>query len=589
MPGRTSWFRRNIDVISPENIQDIKDVIIVNIIACVIGAFGGVFVYLFWQSLQVLQRFFFHTGNQSLFAWGLTSSSILLLIVPTIGGLFIGLYYKYIMPGGISRGPVDAIKAARLRQGRMEAHGEPWAAIGSALSISVGAAVGREGPAIHFGAVIGSYFGRYLHLSAFWVRTLLGSGVAAAVSASFNAPLAGVVLAHEVILGHYAIKSMSPIVFASVTSAMVSNLLFVDNVHHLEALSHVAVKFSQIPFYALLGIISALFAMAFMQSIRLTDALWQKIIIPSYFRPMIAGFIVGCIALYIPAILGIGSELTQAIFLNKMPLIVAVSLLFLRFFASALCLGSSFGGGIFSPSMTIGSLLGGSGGLLINALFPSLDVNVVLCALAGAAAFSSATLGAPLSTTLIVFELTNDYKATIGTIIAAMLATVISTLMGSRSWFALQMQDRGIDLDDDTQRLALEEEKIGSIIKRSPILLHKDEPVSTARRQMLKRNALAIFVVDDDDKTYLGSLRPQDMAEAEANDMVEKYMHKSILSLTLNDSIETARLLFSQTHYRWLPVVNNHDEEYIIGYLRERDLINHLAQILKRQYFEEHD
>ncbi|MFV0431417.1 MAG: chloride channel protein [Alphaproteobacteria bacterium] len=589
MPSKKSWVLWNINKGNPKIFRESRDILLVNTIACLIGALGGFFVYLFWQSIQFFQRFFFQTGNESLFHWGLDSSSYLLLVIPTLGGLLIGLYYKYLMPGGISKGPVDAIKAAKLQQGKIGVHGEPWATIGSALSIGVGAAVGREGPAIYFGSVIGSKIGQYLHLSAFWVRTLLGSGVAAAVSASFNAPLAAVVFTHEVVLGHYAIKSMSPIVLSSVVSAMVSRLLFVDDVHHLIASEHFNVTLSQMPFYMVLGVISAIFALGFMHSIRLTNKMWQNIRIASYFRPMFAGLVVGIIALYIPAILGIGSELTQAILLNNMPFIVAATLLFVRFLASSICLGSGFGGGIFSPSMTIGSLLGGTSALLMNSIFPSMEVSTVICALAGAAAFSSATLGAPLSTTLIVFEMTNDYKSTLATIIAAMIATILSTLLGGRSWFMMQMADRGIALNDDTHRFALEEEKIGSIIKRDPIILHKNENISVARRQMMKQNALAIFVVDDDNKSYLGTIRPQDIAEASGKDTVEKHMHTSVSPLTLNDSVETARLLFSQTDYRWLPVVGKQGDNNIIGYLRERDLVNDFVNILKRQYFEEHN
>jgi len=193
-----------------------------------------------------------------------------LILAPTLGGLMIGLFCRYVMPGGRPQGVADVIEASALRAGRMSMRQGLGAAVISAASIGCGASVGREGPAVHLGAALASFAGRPLHLTRSQSRTLLGCGVASAVAASFNAPIAGVFFALEVVIGHYALSAFAPIVIASICGTILSRIYFGDFPAFILP-PHEIASFLEFPAFALLGVVSAGGAIALMRMTELVD------------------------------------------------------------------------------------------------------------------------------------------------------------------------------------------------------------------------------------------------------------------------------------------------------------------------------
>ena len=371
----------------------------------------------------------------------------LILLAPTLGGLAVGLFLQFAMPKRRPEGVADVIEAKALGGGRINF----WHGLGSALvsaaSLGAGASAGREGPAVHLGATLASGIDRHFQLSAVAKRTLLGCGVAAAVSASFNAPIAGVLFALEVVLGHYALSAFIPIVIASVGATLVTRVhlgdfpAFILPQYEIES-------YWEFPAFALLGITCGVVAICFQFVAMGADWSARRVAVPLWLRPVIGGVMVGAIGVFLPEILGVGYEATNSALTQRFSLMMLLTLLVAKTVATAITLASRFGGGVFSPSLYLGAMAGGAFGIIAASVFPDYASSNGLYAIVGMGAVAAAVLGAPISTALIVFELTLDYEVMIAALPAISLASGMMQAFHGQSFFHWQLSQRGIFLQE---------------------------------------------------------------------------------------------------------------------------------------------
>ncbi len=242
-----------------------------------------------------------------------------ILLAPTAGGLLVGLYLRFILPGGRAMGVAHVIEAMALRNGRMRLRDGLSAAVVSIVAIGSGSSTGREGPMVHLGASIAGGITRRLSLSPHLGRTLLGCGVAASVAASFNAPIAGVFFALEVIVGHYALSAFAPVVIASVAGTVVSR------VHLGELPAFLLPQFGinslwEFPAFMVLGAVCAAIAIIFMWSIFYAERVVDSLKVPDWLKPAAGGLAIGAIAVEFPQILGVGYEATDGALNELLPL-----------------------------------------------------------------------------------------------------------------------------------------------------------------------------------------------------------------------------------------------------------------------------
>ena len=367
------------------------------------------------------------------------------LLVPTAGGLLVGLFLHFVMPGGRAMGVANVIEAMALRNGHMRLRDGLAAALVNVVSLGVGASAGREGPMVHLGASIAGGITRRLGLSPHLARTLLGCGVAASVAASFNAPIAGVFFALEVIIGHYALSAFAPVVIASVAATVFCRA------HLGEQPAFLLPQFGvnslwEFPAFMVLGAVCAAIAIIFMWSIFYAERVVDSLPVPHWLKPAAGGLAVGAIAVEFPHVLGVGYEATDSALNELYPLWLLLFLIPLKTAATAISLGCQFGGGIFSPSLSIGAMTGGAFGIIAASVFPDLAASHGAYAIVGMSALAAATLGAPISTILIVFELTGDYQITVGVMVATSIATMIVQQVQGRSFFHWQLENRGLNL-----------------------------------------------------------------------------------------------------------------------------------------------
>lgn len=376
------------------------------------------------------------------------------LLLPALGGLVVGQILR-LAPGGRARGIDEVIQSAALNAGRVNRRQGAASAMAALVTLSTGGSTGREGPAVHIGAVIASWVSDRIGAPPVTARDILGCAAAAAVSASFNAPLAGALFALEVVLRHYALRSFGPVVVASVAAAVVSRIHLGDT-PQFGLPPHVVEFYWEMPAFALLGVVCGLVGVAMIRGIFLAEEICDRaqrwLRLPDPLRPAAAGLVVGAIAIQFPHVIGVGYETTFAVLRDGAPFLVAVVFAVTKVAAVAVTLGGRMGGGVFSPSIMVGALTGAAFGELALAAYPHLSGGFVsLYTLAGMGAVAGAVLGAPISTTLIVFELTGDYQAALAVMIAVSLASVVADRMIARSFFLTQLERQDLHLSHGPQ------------------------------------------------------------------------------------------------------------------------------------------
>ena len=361
-----------------------------------------------------------------------------------------------------------------MRDGRVETRAGLASALASMITLGTGGSTGREGPVVHLAAVISTWVNRRIHADGITGRDLLGCAVAAAVSASFNAPIAGALFALEVVLRHFAVHAFAPIVIASAAGTVINRLEF-GGVTEFTLSTTGAVQFYQeMPAYLMLGLVCGLIAVAFMKAIFWADdfgtTVQRKTGLPRYLRPAVAGAILGTIAIYFPHIIGVGYETTSLALTGQLGLWNAIVFAVLKTVAVAVTMAGRMGGGVFSPSLMVGALSGLSFGLIATSVFPDVSSSLTLYALTGMGAVAAAVLGAPISTTLIVFELTGDWQTGLAVMVAVSMSTAVASRLVDRSFFLTQLERRGIHLAAGPQAYLLAMFRVGTVMRP------KDDP-----------------------------------------------------------------------------------------------------------------
>ncbi|MCV6592976.1 MAG: chloride channel protein [Silicimonas sp.] len=491
-------------------------------IALLIGIAAGGAAVLFRLGINWLQATLYGTDNVRLlhsFAETLPWYSIVL--IPVLGGLAVGVILTRFTADARARSVAEVIEGAALHNGRVEKKEGLASAAASLITLSTGGSTGREGPVVHLAGVIASWVSDRIKADGITGRDLLGCAVAAAVSASFNAPIAGALFALEVVLRHFAVHAFAPIVVASAAGTVISRLTFGDVAEFDLPGTNFLAFYVELPAFLILGMLSGLVAVAMMWSIFAADdvvsALRAKLRIPPVLRPAIAGLALGVIALAFPHIIGVGYETTSAALTGQLLWHEAIVFCILKVVAVSITIAGRMGGGIFSPSLMVGALLGLAFGLIATSVFPNVSGSETLYALAGMGAVAAAVLGAPISTTLIVFELTGDWQTGLAVMVAVSMSTAIASRLVDRSYFLTQLERRDVHLSKGPQAYLLSLFRVANV------------------------------------------MRPLDDAEAAPEDALWAAIEDGIW-INPNATLETALPLFDKTGRPFLPVLSVGDE-----------------------------
>jgi CIC family chloride channel protein len=566
-------------------------------LALVVGCVSGAAVIAFREAIQAIELTSFGITTSMLTRYEVTVEPWRMIAVPAAIGLVVGLITWKFMPGGKAQGVADVVEASAMRAGHMSSRVGIVSAVCSALSIGGGASVGREGPAVHLGASLAGMIARKLHLSRSLSRTLLGCGVAAAVSASFNAPIAGALFATEVVVGQYALKTFAPIVVASVAGTALSHIHFGEVSAFLLGNNHIT-SFWEFPAFIGLGIVAAVAAIIMMQSIFLMQQLSDKVALPVWVKPAIAGAIVGIIAIWLPQILSVGYGFVEWAILGQFEVQLLIAIGIAKIFATALCLGFGFSGGVFSPALVLGAAVGSSYGLIAANVFPELASSVGVYTVVGMGAVAAAVLGAPISTTLIIFEITGDYKLSLAVMLAIVVSTEITHNLFGASFFAETLRRRNVDLRDGFEAEVLDAIKVRHILDHGTNVVAEtiamDTSISVIREKLSASTTGELFVVQATGELY-GTITLHDcgvtLFDPECNDLLRAAdvarLHPPVLNE--GDNLGTAMRVMRDTGEDHIAVRRDPHTKVFTGCVHHRDVMTAYNRALLKVRHEEHN
>ena len=422
----------------------------------IVGICSGIGAVLFRNLIEWLQKLAYQDISGLIQEY----SPIHLILIPAIGGAFVGPLVYYFAREAKGHGVPEVMESLELRGGRIRPRVVIVKSLASSICIASGGSVGREGPIAQIGSALGSLVGQVLKLSEDRIRTLVACGAAGGIAATFNAPIAGAVFALEVLLRRFGSVYFGAVVISAVTADVIAHYFEGDQRTFLTP-DYALNNPWELLLYTLMGILSALAAVGFSRLLYFSEDIWSLLRIPEPIKPILGGIMLGILGVFsfqvegFPRIFGVGYNTIESSLFSQLTLQMTFVLLLLKLLATTLTLGSGGSGGIFAPSLFMGAMLGGTFGHIAHSMFPETVAPSGAYALVGMAAFFGGVAHAPITAILILFEMTGDYQIILPLMLATVVSTIVSRNVSRDSIYTLKLKRRGVVLSQDTQAIDL--------------------------------------------------------------------------------------------------------------------------------------
>jgi chloride channel protein, CIC family len=545
------------------------------ILAAVIGVLAGAASTVFRWMIDFFSRVFSGEG----LLMGLSAGVVMMLMpfMPMLGGLIIGLARQY-FPESVAENGVDQVmEAVVLKNGKIRKRALSVCALTSSITIGSGGSAGRVGPTVQICSVIGSVFGQMLKLSSERIRVLVGCGAAAGIAATFNAPLAGMIFVMEIILGEFTIHSLSPIIIASVMGTVTGHALEGDQMTFLTPV-HEVVNPSEIFFYLLLGILCGITAYLFTQCYYRSQKFFdEQVNISVILKPALGGLIVGLLALLTPQIRGNGFPEMEQVLNGNLFWGMALALIFTKIIATAVTLGSGGIGGTFAPSLFIGAMVGATFGAGVHGILPDWTASSETYALVGMAALASAVMQAPLTSILILFEMTKDYTIVLPSMICCIVATYTMRRFTKNSIYVQTLLNRGINIQHGKAISILSTMFVRDVMTEEVAAIPEEMPFKKIL-EIVSYSRHLCYPVMSQEGDMVGIISFADIRDAALKEGMEKAVlardlaTADVVTLKPNHNLNEALDKFSELDVEQMPVVSVGDPKKVIGLLLRSDV-----------------
>ena len=500
------------------------------------------------------------------------------LAAPALGGLVVGWLVTRTAEETRGSGIPEVMESVARFGGAIRLRVIWVKALAAAVTIGSGGSAGREGPIVQIGSAIGSGFGQLLGVSARRLRTFVACGGAAAIAATFNAPIAGTIFSVEVLLGDYTFASLAPIVLSAVTATVLSRHYLGDSpAFTIPAYELVSAR--ELVLYGGLGLLAGVAAVIFIRMLYRTGDLFDRTSLRPWLRPALGGLGVGVIAQVFPEVLGVGYGTITAALWGQAAVVVGL-LVVAKMVATCLTLGSGGSGGVFAPSLVMGSSLGAAFGLGVGTLFPDWTGGPGAYALVGMGALVSATTHAPISAILIIFELTNDYRLILPLMVACVLAVLLSSRLHRQSIYTAKLERRGIKLREGRDRNLLRAIPVADVMDTDPQTVHADLPFRELVPRLFADPGHELQVVDDDMR-LIGTVALKDVRELLLQQealgdlvLVEDVAKSDAPFVLPTDNLDLAMHLFGRSHSEELSVCADAESRRLVGVISRDALID---------------
>jgi len=544
------------------------------LMATLIGAVTGMVAWLFsW-----LIRFITDVSLENVLGGSEFWTKVLIVSIPAIGGLLVGPLVTFWAKEAKGHGVPEVMLAVAKNRGKIRPRVALVKSIASAISIGSGGSAGKEGPIVQIGSALGSTAGQLMRWPGNLTTMLVACGAAGGISATFGTPIAGVLFAMEIILQQMAARAFSMVVISSVTASVVAKLLL-GSKFFFHTPHYYLNSAWELFFYAALGVVAAIWARGFTAILYRFEDSFDAISIPNWIKPAIGGMMIGLLGLALPQVFGTGHGATEDALWGRIPWALLLMLSVGKILATSFTLGSGGSGGIFSPSLFIGAMLGGTLGTFFCYISPDVASFPGAYALVGMGAVFAAATRAPLTAIVIVFEMTNNYAIILPVMIAVVIATLASYALSDETIYTLKLSRRGIHLGPHIAD-ALHTKYVSAIMSSRA----ETVPVGTPLRKLIDKFADSThtgFPVVDKDGILLGIIeadaiqRTLGIPETAGHAVIAQDLMRACFDPAQpGDTLAEALYKMQSQDLDHLPVISSHEEPRLIGVVTRHDILS---------------
>lgn len=560
------------------------------LIAACIGIMSGVVVIAFREAVDLVHEVIFVWGYEVL---GIAEGGwrrLLLPLLPMAGATLL-IPMSLAFPGLVNGyGFNTFLRRVNLENGVIRARNIFIKIISTALTIGSGGSAGVEGPIAQIGGTLGSQVGQRFRVSGKRMKVYVAAGCAGGVAGIFNAPLAGMFFAAEIVLlGTYEISSFSALVISSVLSTVVSRTYY-GAVPAFPIPDYTIVNaFVEIPLYTLMALIVGVAAVLHIRFFYLIRDRFQRLRLHDQIKPILGALLVGCIGIFFPQVMGNGYDYIAKALAGETLVWRMMVLVFLKSLATAITLGSGGAGGLFAPALFIGAVLGGAFGGIAHHFLPAHTATAGAYATVGIGAFLAATTHAPLTAIFLLFEMTGNYMIIIPVMLTAVLGTMTSSWLYPDSMDTVDFTREGINIHEGREVAIMKSIRVGKVITEDVDFISENANINHLLELFrIARNSF-YFPVVNHKGLMVGVVSMQDVKtvlhseEERVCHLVGAICARDLIMLTPDTNCYEAMQLFDVKGIEEIPVVESLEEPWVLGMLKRQDVIaayNH--EMLKR-------
>ncbi len=545
-------------------------------LAIIVGTLTGYGAYVLTLIVNGVHFLLFEQADMKLFSD--ETANYLRIIYPALGGITVGLLAYFFSPEVKGHGVPSVIDAVANKGGFIRKRIAFLTSINSGTTIGSGGSAGKEGPIVQIGAALGSIVGQLFHVSQQRMRVLVGCGAASGLAAVFNAPVAGVVFAVEIILSDFRLSVFTPIMISSVIATAISR-------HYIGSspLFSIPAYSLQSPteyiFYLIMGVVGGVVSVIFIKTLYgIEDFFEEGISLPPWVKPAIGGLLTGAIAYYFPELYGFDDSATHTALVGHPEIYLLAILVVAKILATSFTLGSGGTGGLFTPSLFIGATFGALFGNIVGQLFPSIAAPPGAYALVGMGVIVAGTIHAPLTALLIIFEVTGDYKIILPLMLGTVTATLIAKWLETESIYTMKISQFSNRTDNGRNVDILQSHRINNLIQT-------DVPVIRAHTgfeeilNILMNSSLVTFPVLDDKDKLIGIISLRDLRPVLFNRdlapllVAADVMSENVFVLNPNDTMGDALHKMELDDSELLPVVDSPETMHFLGIVTRESIL----------------
>ena len=550
-----------------KNFKNLRENLVLLLMAAAVGLIVSGVAQVFMIVAKNLFAFIFNNKDFVLtIEIGTLSLNLIPLLICIPSSILVALLMYFLkLPRWF--GPADTIFAAHNRAGTLDLKGGFGSTLASFISISGGASVGIYGPLVHFGATISAFIRRLPFITKIPHDIIIGSGVAAAISAGFGAPLAGIIFAHETVLRHFSMKAITALAISSMAANFAASEINLINPSLL--LTPVPFKISDvIGSITLIGPLAAIVAIAFMKTMIYLATIPKKINIKHWQAPVIAGVCCGLCGTMFDEILGIGTDTLMLIITSDQNTTYLIALLIGKLLLTSVCIGFGFFGGTYSPALFLGAIVGALVFQLpINSLNPDFISILAVC---GMAAVSSSVIGAPVTSIILVLELTGSYEYAIAATIPIVICSFITSRVFGNSLFDKQLISRGIAITKGREQILLNEILIKDYVDNKYTKFKINTSIDEAIKKLQLHKNTEGYIISSNNQ-YLGKVNLLDLIKVNKREIQKCVLKKPLIIDPKTSLLEVIRNLTDFVGES-IPVVDKKTNQ-MLGIISENDVL----------------